>query len=83
MLSTHPFHIGYADSANRSSHNAASTAWVIVSPSDEFLDFGVIFLGHDTNNIDEDEVVIALLTNASALGIHSLVVQLDSELIIS
>ena len=83
MSSTPPFHIGYADGANRSSHNVAFVAWVIFSPSNEFLDFWGIFLGHATNNIVEYEVVIALMTNASPLGIRSLVVRLDYELVIS
>ena len=83
-MSTIPlFHIGYDDGAKRSSRNIASVAWVIFSPSNEFLDSGGIFLGRATNNIAEYEAIIALMTNASALGIHSLVVRLDSELVIS
>ena len=77
MSSIPEFYIGYADGANRCSRNAASAAWVIFNPSNEFLDSGGIFLGHATNNLAEYEVVIALMTNASALGIHSLVVRLD------
>ena len=74
MSSTPQFHIGYADGANRCSQNVASAAWVIFNPSNEFLDSGGIFLGHATNNLAEYEVFIAAMTNASALGIHSLVV---------
>ena len=83
MSSTLQFHIRYVDGANRCSQNAASAAWVIFNPSNEFLDFGGIFLGHATNNLAEYEAVIALMTNASALGIHSLVVRPDFELVIS
>ena len=83
MSSTPQFHIGYADGANRCSRNAASAAWVIFNPSNEFLDFGGIFLVHATNNLAEYEAFIALMTNTLALGIHSLVVRLDSELVIS
>ena len=83
MSSTPQFYIGYADGANRCSRNAASTAWVIFNPSNKFVDAGGIFLGHATNNLAEYEAVITLMTNASALGIRSLVVQLDSELVIS
>ena len=83
MSSTPPFYIGYVYGANKSSQYVASTAWVIFSPSNEFLDSGGIFLGHATNNIAEYEAIIALMTNASTLGIRSLVVRLDSELIIS
>ena len=63
--------------------NAASTAWVIFNPSNEFLDAKGIFLSRATNNLAQYEAVIALMTNASALGIRSLVVRLDSELVIS
>ena len=83
MLSTPPFHIGYANGANRSSRSVAYATWVIFSPSNEFLDSEGIFLSRATNNIAEHEALIALMTNASALGIRSLVVWLDSELIIS
>ena len=74
MSSTPLFHIGYADGVNRSSQNDASAAWVIFSHSNKFLDSKGIILGHATNNIVEYEVVIALMTNTSSLGIHSLVV---------
>ena len=47
------------------------------------MDSGGILLDRATNNIVEYEVVITLMTNAFASGIHSLVVWLDSELIIS
>lgn len=42
-----------------------------------------MLLGYATNNLAEYEAVIALMTNASALGIHSLVVRVDSELVVS
>ena len=83
MSTIPPFHIGYADRANRGSHNIAFVAWVIFSPNNEFMDSRGIFLNRATNNIVEYEVVIAFMTNAYALGILSLVVRLDSELVIS
>ena len=83
MSSTPQCHIGYADGANRCSQNAAYASWVIFNPSNKFLDSGGIFLGRAINNLVEYEAVITLMTNASALGIHSLVVRLDSELVIS
>ena len=83
MSSTPRFHIGYADGANISSQNVAYVAWAIFSPSNEFLDSRGIFLHRATNNIAKYEAVIALMTYASSLGIHSLVVWLDSKLIIS
>lgn len=82
MLTIPPFHIWYAKGANQSSHHIDSTSWVIFSPNNEFMDSRGIFFGHSINNIVEYEVVIELMTNASSLGIHSLVVGLDSELVI-
>ena len=83
MSSIPQFYLEYAEGANRSSRHAASAAWVIFNPSNEFIDAGGIFLGHATNNLSEYEAVIALMTNTSALGVRSLVIQLDSELVIS
>ena len=83
MSSAPQFYIGYTDGANMCSQHAASAAWVIFNPSNEFLDVGGIFLGHTTNNLAEYEAVIALMTNASSLGIRSLVIRLDFKLVIS
>ena len=83
MSSIPLFYIGYADDANRISRHAASAAWVIFNQNNEFVNAGGIFLGRATNNLAEYEAVISLMTNASALGIRSLVVRLDSELVIS
>ena len=83
MSSTPQFYIGYVDGTNRCSRHTASAAWVIFNTNNEFVDAGGIFLGHATNNLAEYEAVIALMTNASTLGICSLVVRLDSELVIS
>ena len=83
MSSTPQFHTGYVDGAKRCSQNVASAAWVIFNPSNELLDSGGIFLGHATNNLAEYEAVITLMTNAFTLGIRSLVVRLDSKLVIS
>ena len=83
MSSIHQFYLGYTDGANHSSHHATTAAWVIFNPSNKFVDAGGIFLGRATNNLAEYEAVIALMTNASALGVRSLVIRLDSELVIS
>ena len=83
MSSIPQFYLDYVDGANRSSRHAALASWVIFNPSNEFVNVGGIFLGHATNNLAKYEAVIALMTNASALGVLSLVVWLDSELVIS
>lgn len=82
MSSTPQFQIGYIDGVNRCSRNVASTAWVIFNPNHEFLESGGTFLRRDTNDLAEYEAIIALMTNTSTLGIRSLVVQLDSKLVI-
>ena len=69
MTSIPLFYIGYVDGMNRSSQNVASTTWVTFSSNNEFLDSRGIFLGRATSNLDEYEVVISLMTNASAIGI--------------
>lgn len=83
MSSTPPFYIGYIDGTNKSSQNVASTAWVSFNPNNGFLDSRGIFLSRATNNLVEYEAIIALMDNSSTLGIRLLVVQLDSELVIS
>ena len=83
MSSIPQFYLGYTDGMNRTSRRAASAAWVIFNPSNEFVDARGIFLGHATNNLAKYEAVIALMTNASTLGVLSLVIRLDSELVIS
>ena len=52
-------------------------------PITSFLDVEGIFLDRATNNFAKYDAVIALMTNASALRIRSLVVRLDSELVVS
>ena len=83
MSSISQFYIGYVDYTKRSSRHAAAAAWVIFNPSNEFVDAEGIFLGRATNNLAEYEAIIALMTTASALGVRSLVIRLDSELVIS
>ena len=41
-----------------------------------------IFLGRTTNNVAESSVVLELLTKAINLGIHALLVNLDSQLVV-
>ena len=83
MSSTPQFCIRYADGANKCSRHVALATWVIFNSNNEFVDVGGIFLGYATNNLAEYEAVIALMTNASTLGIRLLVVRLDSERIIA
>ena len=75
-------YIGYADGACRSTRNISSATWVIYSPSDELVSMHGVSLGQTTNNIVEYSVVIELLSESISFGIRSLIVRLDSELVV-
>ena len=75
-------YIGFADGACRSTRNISSTSWVIYSPSDELVSMHGVSLGQTTNNIAEYSAVIELLSESISFGIQSLIVRLDSELVV-
>jgi ribonuclease HI len=75
-------YIGFADGANHSTQNLASAAWEIYAPTNELVSLRGVCLGRATNNIAEYSTVIELLVDAISLGIHHLVVQLDSQLVV-
>lgn len=75
-------YISYVDGAIHGTHNLASIAWVIFSPTDELVSSRGIFLGIATNNIAKYSVDIELLSEAILFGIHCLVVRLDSHLMV-
>jgi ribonuclease HI len=75
-------YIGFADGASRSTQNLASTAWEIYTPTNELVSLQGVCLGHATNNIAEYSAVIELLVDAISLGIHHLVMRLDSQLVV-
>ena len=75
-------YIGFADGACRSTQNISSTAWVIYSPSDELVSMHGVSLGQTTNNIAEYSAVIELLSDSILFGIRSLIVRMDSELVV-
>ena len=75
-------YIGFANGASRSTHNLASAAWAIYAPTNELVSLRGVCLGRATNNIAEYSVVIELLVDAISLGIHNLVVRLESQLIV-
>ena len=82
-MSTHlQSYIGFIDGACRSTWNISSTARVIYSPSDELVSMHGVSLGQTTNNIAEYSAVIELLSESISFGIRSLIVRLDSELIV-
>ena len=75
-------YIGFADGSIRSTRNLASTAWAIYAPTNELISLRGVCLGRSTNNIAKYSAVIELLVDAISLGIHRLVVRLDSHLVV-
>eukprot|EP00253_Pinus_taeda_P021732 PITA_21732 len=75
-------HIGFANGACLGNQNLSSAAWAIYEPHGELTDLQGICLDRTTNNIVEYSVVIELLSEAIALDIQELVVNLDSQLVV-
>ena len=71
-------YVGFTDGASRSTRNLSSTTWVIYDPAGELIDLKGICLGQTANNVAEYSFVIELLTEVINLGIHALLVILDS-----
>ena len=82
MSTSFETYIGFTDGACRSTQNISSTAWVIYSPTDELVSMHGVSLGQTTNNIAEYSAVIELLSESISFGIQSLIVNLDSELVV-
>ena len=76
-------HFGFADGASRHTRNLASVAWVLHYPSGQLLVSRVVCIGPASNNIAKYTAVVYLLSEAISLGVHSLVVFLDSQLVVS
>ena len=74
---------GFTDGASQHTRNLASTAWVIYYPSCQLLVSRGICIGLASNNVAEYTVVVNLLSEAISLGVGSLVVYLDSQLVVS
>jgi ribonuclease HI len=75
-------YIDFVDGASRSTQNLASTAWEIYAPTNELVSLRGVCLDRATNNIAKYSIVIELLIDVISLGIHHLVVRLDSELVV-
>jgi ribonuclease HI len=75
-------YISFADGAIRSTRNLAFTAWAIYAPTNELISLRGVCLGRAAKNIAEYSAIIELLVDSISLGIHHLVVQLDSQLVV-
>ena len=74
-------YVGFADGASRSTRSLSLAAWVIYDPVGELINLQGVCLGPTTNNVNEYSAVLELLTEAVNLGIHALLVNLDSQLV--
>ena len=81
QMSGSPY-VGFADGASRSTRNFSSAAWVIYDPHGELVDIKGVCLGCTINNVAEYSAIIELLAEVINLGIRSLVVNLDSQLVV-
>ena len=75
-------YICFADGACRSTRNFSSAAWVIYDPHGELIYLQGVCLGCTTNNVAEYSAVIELLSEAINLGVRTLLVNLDSQLVV-
>ena len=82
MLTPLQTYIGFANGACRSTRNISSAAWVIYSPFDELVSMHGVSLYQTTSNIAEYSAVIELLSEFISFEIGSLIVRLDSELVV-
>jgi len=82
MLTSLQTYIGFSDGACRNTRNISSAAWVIYSPSDELVSMHGVSLGQTMKKIAEYIAVIKLLSKSISFGIQSLILRLDSELVV-
>ena len=76
-------YFGFTDGVSRHTRNLASVAWVIYYPSGQLMVSGGVCIGPASNNITEYTIIINLLSKEISYGIDSLVVYLDSQLVVS
>ena len=75
-------YVGFTDGASRSTRNLSSAAWVIYNPTGELVNLQGVCLGPATNNVAEYSAVLELLNEVVNLGIHTLLVHLESQLVV-
>ena len=76
-------YLGFVDGASQNTQNLASVAWVIYYPSGQLLVTMGICISPSLNNVVEYTAIVNLLSEAISLGLGSLVVYLDSQLVVS
>ena len=81
QMSITPY-LGFVDGASRSTRNLSSATQVIYDPAGELVNLQGVCLGPATKNVTEYSVILGLLIEAVNLGIHTLLVHLDSQLVV-
>ena len=76
-------YFGFADGASWHTRNLASAPWVLYYPTGHLMVSRGVCIGPTLNNMTEYTTVINLLSEAISHEIDSLVVYLDSQLIVS
>lgn len=77
------YHRGFVDGTSRWSQNLTIAAWAIYSLNQTPRLFNGHFMRPTTENQAEYDVVICLLVDAYHLGISTLCIFLDSQLVVS
>ncbi len=72
----------WTDGAARGNPGPAGIGAILKSPNGEVLYTGSEYLGHTTNNVAEYQAVLLGLKGALTLGVASIEVRADSELLI-
>ena len=81
QMSITPY-VGFADGASHSTRNLSSATWVIYNPTGELINLQGVCLGSATNNVADYSAILELLNKVVNLGIHVLLVHLDSQLVV-
>ena len=74
-------YVSFMDGASCNTRNLSLATWVIYDLVGELINLQGICLGPTTNNVTEYSVVLILLTEVVNLGICTLLVNLDSQLV--
>ena len=75
-------YVSFTDGTSRNTRNLPSAAWVIYNPTSELVNLQGVCLGPATNNVAEYSALLELVNKAVNLSICTLLVHLDSQLVV-
>ena len=81
QMSISPY-VSFVDGASCNTMNLSLVGWVIYNPVGELINLQGICIGPTKNNVAEYSAILELLTEAINLGIFTLLVNLDSQLVV-